>query len=121
VKGTGAPGILSWIQDPSIFWYAIGEKEAMILQSPTTRAGRELALMVLTGAAVAFLVSCARPSKVAAAGPVGGPPPLAYARPAGAFKVPDFPPGLTWFNVKQPLTMASLRGKMVLLDFWTYG
>jgi DNA-binding beta-propeller fold protein YncE len=26
-----------------------------------------------------------------------------------------------WFNVAQPLTLASLRGKVVLIDFWTYG
>jgi thiol-disulfide isomerase/thioredoxin len=33
---------------------------------------------------------------------------------------PEFPPGLTWFNTPQPLTLAGLRGKIVLLDFWTY-
>ena len=26
-----------------------------------------------------------------------------------------------WFNVPSPLTLKSLRGKVVLLDFWTYG
>ncbi|MDZ4720368.1 MAG: thioredoxin-like domain-containing protein [Roseiflexaceae bacterium] len=39
-----------------------------------------------------------------------------YARPA-----PEFPDGLTWLNTERPLTMAELRGKVVLLDFWTYG
>lgn len=34
---------------------------------------------------------------------------------------PEFPPGLTWFNVSEPLSFAKLRGKMVLLDFWTQG
>ena len=34
---------------------------------------------------------------------------------------PDFPPGLDWFNVAAPLSLTSLRGKVVLLDFWTYG
>ncbi len=34
---------------------------------------------------------------------------------------PEFPPGLDWINVSSPLTMQSLRGKVVLLDFWTYG
>ena len=33
---------------------------------------------------------------------------------------PDFPTGLQWLNVDQPLEMAELRGKFVLLDFWTY-
>jgi thiol-disulfide isomerase/thioredoxin len=29
-------------------------------------------------------------------------------------------PGLTWFNVERPLDLAALRGKLVLLDFWTF-
>jgi thiol-disulfide isomerase/thioredoxin len=29
--------------------------------------------------------------------------------------------GLDWLNVSRPLTLADLRGKIVLLDFWTYG
>lgn len=33
----------------------------------------------------------------------------------------EFPPDLEWLNTPQPLTMAGLRGKIVLLDFWTYG
>jgi hypothetical protein len=34
---------------------------------------------------------------------------------------PDFQPGLDWINVERPLSIAGLRGKVVLLDFWTYG
>jgi thiol-disulfide isomerase/thioredoxin len=34
---------------------------------------------------------------------------------------PDFPPGLDWINVASPLSMQDLRGRIVLLDFWTYG
>ncbi len=34
---------------------------------------------------------------------------------------PEFPPGLDWINVPTPLTMQALRGKVVILDFWTYG
>src|SRR5262252_8299090 len=30
-------------------------------------------------------------------------------------------PGLQWFNVAAPLPIASLRGSIVILDFWTEG
>lgn len=39
---------------------------------------------------------------------------------AGTVRAPEFPPGLTWLNVPEPLTMTGLRGKVVVLDFWTY-
>ncbi|MCI0357190.1 MAG: redoxin domain-containing protein [Planctomycetaceae bacterium] len=35
------------------------------------------------------------------------------------FKAPDFPKGMQWMNTK-PLSKADLKGKFVLLDFWTY-
>jgi thiol-disulfide isomerase/thioredoxin len=34
-------------------------------------------------------------------------------------EAPDFPKGLEWINTK-PLTKKDLKGKFVLLDFWTY-
>ena len=40
---------------------------------------------------------------------------------AGTDRGPEFPDGLTWFNVSEPLTIEALEGKMVLLDFWTQG
>lgn len=39
----------------------------------------------------------------------------------GRVAAPEFPTGLDWFNVPAPLTMDGLRGKIVVLDFWTYG
>lgn len=40
---------------------------------------------------------------------------------AGDVPAPDFPAGLDWLNTDGPLALADLRGKIVLLDFWTYG
>ena len=39
----------------------------------------------------------------------------------GIVPAPPFPEGLEWINVPAPLTWEALRGKVVLLDFWTYG
>ncbi len=36
------------------------------------------------------------------------------------FQAPEIPSGLDWLNTDKPLTLAGLRGKFVLLDFWTY-
>lgn len=36
-------------------------------------------------------------------------------------RAPELPPGLAWINTARPLTLAELRGRLVLLDFWTYG
>ena len=39
----------------------------------------------------------------------------------GTVPMPDFPEELEWVNADQPLTVADLEGKIVLMDFWTYG
>ena len=44
--------------------------------------------------------------------------PLSFA---GTLRAKEFPAGAEWFNVARPLRMADLLGKVVLLDFWTYG
>lgn len=38
----------------------------------------------------------------------------------GKVNAPDFPEGLEWLNTGRPLSLRELRGKIVLLDFWTY-
>ncbi len=35
-------------------------------------------------------------------------------------KAPEFPENLPWLNTDHPLTLEELKGKIVLLDFWTY-
>jgi hypothetical protein len=37
---------------------------------------------------------------------------------AGTVRAPEFPPDLEWFN-SRPLSLSDLRGKLVILDFWT--
>lgn len=46
------------------------------------------------------------------------PTPQSYA---GRVPAPEFPTNLDWLNTGQPLTLSELKGKVVLLDFWTYG
>jgi hypothetical protein len=38
----------------------------------------------------------------------------------GIVRAPEFPPDVAWVNAR-PLHMADLRGKYVILDFWTAG
>jgi DNA-binding beta-propeller fold protein YncE len=40
---------------------------------------------------------------------------------AGETAAPEFPPNLDWLNTERPLSLDQLKGKLVLLDFWTYG
>ena len=37
-----------------------------------------------------------------------------------AVRAPALPADAAWLNVERPLTPADLRGRAVLLDFWTY-
>ncbi len=38
----------------------------------------------------------------------------------GRFQAPDLDGGTEWLNTTGPISMKELRGKIVLLDFWTY-
>jgi thiol-disulfide isomerase/thioredoxin len=39
----------------------------------------------------------------------------------GPIRAPELSGAVAWLNVPAPLSLAALRGKVVLLDFWTYG
>ena len=36
-------------------------------------------------------------------------------------RAPELAGARSWLNTDKPLSIAGLRGKVVLLDFWTYG
>ena len=36
-------------------------------------------------------------------------------------RAPELTGGRGWLNTDKPLSLAGLKGKIVLLDFWTYG
>lgn len=39
----------------------------------------------------------------------------------GKVRAPELNGAVAWLNVDKPLSLVALRGKVVLLDFWTYG
>ena len=41
-------------------------------------------------------------------------------RKSAAIRAPDFPGNFKWLNIQEGLTLEKLKGKIVLLDFWTY-
>jgi thiol-disulfide isomerase/thioredoxin len=48
------------------------------------------------------------------------PEPKQQAPSDNRIAAPDFPATLEWLNTDKPLTLKDLRGKVLLLDFWTY-
>jgi thiol-disulfide isomerase/thioredoxin len=67
----------------------------------------EIAAFCLATLGGCFLMSLAKAAE---------PPPFDHRLP-----VPPFPASADWINVPRPLTWEQLRGKFVLLDFWTLG
>jgi DNA-binding beta-propeller fold protein YncE len=46
---------------------------------------------------------------------------LMPVRQQGRVRAPELTGGRSWLNTDGPLSLAALKGKVVLLDFWTYG
>ncbi len=45
---------------------------------------------------------------------------MAVRSHVGSVHAPDFPVGLDWLNVSRPLTLHDLRGRLAIIDFWTF-
>jgi thiol-disulfide isomerase/thioredoxin len=72
----------------------------------------DLSLKVLTAALAVVLLAAAASGK-------GGEG--VAVRQEGRVRAPELQGGRGWLNTDAPLSLAALRGKVVLLDFWTYG
>lgn len=79
--------------------------------------------LILAGGALATLITFSLRSSMVPAnaqGSVGDA--LGMNAPANTAKpAAEFPANSQWINVDKPLSLRALRGKVVLLDFWTYG
>lgn len=70
-----------------------------------------------------FLVGCSIPERNMEEGNV---PEVPLEPSAGRLDLPDLGPAPelvneVWLNTDQPLRLENLRGKVVLLEFWTFG
>src|SRR5262245_18761684 len=98
--------------------------------SPTSRRPRiGIVLIGLLVAIAAIVVAAAAwpPSRVRA-----GAQPVAQEKPAqqdaaknngagdGRIKAPELEGGVAWLNTAGPIRIADLKGKIVVLDFWTF-
>ncbi|HKG13420.1 MAG TPA: thioredoxin-like domain-containing protein, partial [Pyrinomonadaceae bacterium] len=69
--------------------------------------------------ALALLAACQAWAQASAASTKGAPAML--YRQGERVRAPELEGGRGWLNTGAPLSLAALRGKVVLLDFWTYG
>lgn len=66
-----------------------------------------------------FVLCLGQPYPVSAASKEGAKVPI-NKELEGNISAPEFPNHLEWLNTGRPLNLADLRGKVVLLDFWTF-
>ncbi len=76
-------------------------------------------IMLLATVAVAFLVTATAAAQTAATKP-RSPEVLTASQLNGNIEAPDFPVNSVWLNSGRPFSLQDFRGKLVLLDFWTY-
>jgi thiol-disulfide isomerase/thioredoxin len=73
------------------------------------------ALLLLLAAWAGLCANRARAQEASEGGGMGG------LQTRGRVRAPELAGGRGWLNTDKPLSLAALRGKVVLLDFWTYG
>jgi DNA-binding beta-propeller fold protein YncE len=78
-------------------------------------------LWILPVTVLLVLTACTPSSDDADAVPEGDPTTTVVQSFAGTADAPPFPEGLDWINTAEPISLNDLKGKVVLLDFWTYG
>lgn len=44
-----------------------------------------------------------------------------FRKADGMNKAPELEGGTAWLNTEKPLRLTDLKGKIILLDFWTFG
>lgn len=87
-----------------------------------TRGGWRLRIMLVCGLALVLtLAACSGGSRGTPAGGRDVADSSTRKSWAGTEPAPAIPTGVTWFNVQRPLTLDELKGRIVLLDFWTLG
>jgi thiol-disulfide isomerase/thioredoxin len=77
-----------------------------------------LSAALVAGLAIAALVGVSRP-ETSHAQPAPKPAPPRPAPPEEPEPAPEFDGGVAWLNTGQPIKLKDLRGKIVLVDFWT--
>ncbi|MDX2467231.1 MAG: redoxin domain-containing protein, partial [Acidimicrobiia bacterium] len=79
-----------------------------------------LFLVALAAACSGTTGTTADPTTTSTAGSIEQPA-IVEQSYAGTTPAPEFPDGLDWINAESPIRLEDLKGKVVLLDFWTYG
>ena len=82
---------------------------------PWTRRGTLLAIGVMLGLLLAHMLN-PRSGELAAEDDMD-----ATIKSEDRKAAPELSGASAWINTDKPVTMAELKGKIVLLDFWTFG
>ena len=85
--------------------------------SPLRRLRLPVLILLVAGAASALVHQ--RPRSIAPAESAPEMLPVSYRQDADADKDP-FKGGVAWINTAAPIKLSDLKGKIVLLDFWTF-